>query len=322
MVKRIERDEARVGMFVESLEGAWLDNPFGARRFVLRSETDVDLIKASKITGIYINTVLGVDTDGSRQSSSARQPSSGKVAPSADAQAAAQATVRVVQASVQRLESQLNGAKTGSAIDIKGMSQIVGDISAQIEDSPAILLDMTRLKSRDKVTFVHSVAVSALLVHFGRHLKLEEEQIQLLGVAGLVHDIGKLAIPTEILYKTGALTTEERGIVMQHPAVGYDLLKRQAGMPQIVLDICRHHHERMDGKGYPDSLPGDALSVFVRMSTICDVYEAVTSVRPYKKPWSSSEALIWMLEHSDYFDIPLLWKFIFSLDSEQTRGVI
>ena len=305
-------------MFVESLEGAWLDNPFGARRFVLKSETDVDLLKTSKITGIYINPVLGVDTDGSRHGSGAIKPPDGKAAPVADAQA----TVRVIQASVQRLEGQLNGAKSGSAIDIKGMSQIVGDISAQIEDSPAILLDMTRLKSRDKVTFVHSVAVSALLVHFARHLRLEEEQVQLLGVAGLVHDIGKLAIPTEILYKTAALTAEERRIVMQHPAVGYDLLKRQAGMPQVVLDICRHHHERMDGKGYPDRLSGDALSVFVRMSTICDVYEAVTSVRPYKKPWSSSQALNWMLEHSDYFDIPLLWKFILSLDSEQTRGVI
>lgn len=321
MVKRIERHEARVGMFVESLEGAWQENPFAKRRFLLRSESDVDLIKTSRVTGIYINVSLGVDVDGSRKSPAAKADRNSLESQTPAGVEVRQATVRVVQASVQSLENQFNRTKSGNAIDIESVSQIVGDISTQIGESPAILLDMTRLKSRDKVTFVHSVAVSALLVHFARYLGYNEEQIRLLGFAGLVHDIGKLAIPTEILYKTAALTAGERNIVMQHPAIGHEILQRQGDLPQIVLDICRHHHERMDGKGYPDRLPADELSIFVRMSTICDVYEAVTSVRPYKKPWSSQQALKWMLERADAFDIPLLWKFILSLDAELTRNL-
>ncbi len=320
MVKRIERDEVRVGMFIESLEGAWQDNPFGQRRFLLRSETEVDLIRNSRITGIYINLAKGVDVDGSSGRFATSTPP--RRNPSREAVVdERRATVRVVQASVKRLETAFNQSRSGEPINIESVSEIVGDISAQIGDSPAILLDITRLKSKDKVTFVHSVAVSALLVHFARHLQFEEPLVHVLGFAGLVHDIGKLAIPTTILNKSSALTADERDIVMQHPAIGHDILKRQANLPGVVLDICRHHHERMNGKGYPDGLPAGDLSLYVRMSTICDVYEAVTSVRPYKKPWSSATALSWMLQHGDHFDIPLLWKFILSLDSELTKGV-
>lgn len=320
MVKRIERHEARVGMFIESLEGAWQDNPFGKRRFLLRSETEVDLIKNSRITGIYINLAKGIDVDGSSRSFAKDPPS--RVAPLGKPVADnRRATVRVVQASVKRLETAFGQSQNGEPIDIAGVSGIVGDISTQIGDSPAILLDITRLKSKDKVTFVHSVAVSALLVHFARHLQFEEPLVHLLGFAGLVHDIGKLTIPTAILNKTGALTAEEREIIMQHPASGHEILKRQGNLPGVVLDICRHHHERMNGKGYPDGIFAGELSLYVRMSAICDVYEAVTSVRPYKKPWSSAMALSWMLQRGDHFDIPLLWKFILSLDSELTRGV-
>lgn len=320
MVKRIERHEARVGMFIESLEGSWQDNPIGQRRFLLRSATEVDLIRNSRITGIYINPAKGVDIDGGRQCHAEVSPTPG-AQPQQDLPEKRKATVKVVQASAMRLESAFEKSRSGDAIDIENVSQIVGDISTQIGDSPAILLDITRLKSKDKATFVHSVAVSALLVHFARHLRFEEPLVRVLGFAGLVHDIGKLAIPTAILNKTDALSTKERGLVMRHPAIGYDILKRQGNLPGVVLDICRHHHERMNGKGYPDRIPAGELSVYVRMSTICDVYEAVTSVRPYKKPWSSAMALSWMLEHGDHFDTQLLWKFILSLDSELTRGI-
>ncbi|CZT33640.1 HD-GYP domain-containing protein [Rhizobium sp. 9140] len=320
MVKRIERHEARVGMFIESLEGAWQDNPFGQRRFLLRSETEVDLIKNSRITGIYINLAKGVDVDGSNRSfANSSQPRSPP--PPKALLDERRATVRVVQASVKRLEAVFIESRCGEPINIESVSEIVGDISTQIGNSPAILLDITRLKSKDKVTFVHSVAVSALLVHFARHLHFEEPLVRVLGFAGLVHDIGKLAIPTAILNKASVLTAEEREIVMQHPAIGHDILKRQGNLPGVVLDICRHHHERMNSKGYPDGIPAGELSIYVRMSTICDVYEAVTSVRPYKKPWSSATALSWMLQHGDHFDTQLLWKFILSLDSELTRGV-
>jgi HD-GYP domain-containing protein (c-di-GMP phosphodiesterase class II) len=312
MVKRIEKHEIRVGMYVESLEGAWQDNPFGDRRFLLRSERDVELIKASRITGIYINAARGVDVDGAVRVIGARLP---------ERKVDRDDTIKRVQESVRQLEGEFGKVRSGEGVSFDSLGLIVGDISAQIEGSPAVLLDMTRLKSKDKVTFLHSIAVSALLVHFGRYLSFEEPVIRTLGLAGLVHDIGKLAIPTTILNKTTNLTPQERDIIMQHPAVGHALLVRQGGLPQIVLDICRFHHERMDGKGYPDRIAAGDLSVFVRMSTICDVYEAITSVRPYKKPWTSAQALGWMLERGDHFDVPLLWKFIFSLDSDMTHGV-
>jgi HD-GYP domain-containing protein (c-di-GMP phosphodiesterase class II) len=141
-------------------------------------------------------------------------------------------------------------------------------------------------------------------------------------MAGVLHDIGKLTIPMDVLHKQGPLNAAERRLVEQHPERGYALLSTQVNMPHLVLEICRSHHERLDGKGYPDRLVAENLSTEVRMSTICDVFDALTSARPYKKGWSSQQALSWMMARENQFDKALLWHFILSLDPEMTKGIL
>jgi len=115
-------------------------------------------------------------------------------------------------------------------------------------------------------------------------------------MAGLLHDLGKAAIPMAVLNKPGKLTDAEFTVVRSHPVEGYHMLKEGGGVEAAVLDACLHHHEKIDGTGYPDKLKGDKISLIARMAAICDVYDAVTSDRPYKRGWDPSESIRRMAE--------------------------
>ena len=103
-------------------------------------------------------------------------------------------------------------------------------------------------------------------------------------------------------------------LIRKHPEFGHEILLRYADMPSAVLDICRHHHERLDGKGYPDGLAAADIGPYVRICTICDVYDAITSVRPYKKPWTHADAVKWMMAQHGAFDRELMHEFFSSME--------
>jgi putative nucleotidyltransferase with HDIG domain len=138
---------------------------------------------------------------------------------------------------------------------------------------------------------MHSVAVCALMIALARQLGLSGEEIRAAGTAGLLHDLGKARIPSDILNKPGKLTEQEFEVIKSHPRHGWDLLRQVRGIDDISLDVCLHHHEKMDGTGYPDGLAGEEISLYARMGAVCDIYDAVTSNRPYKKGWDPAESL-------------------------------
>ena len=305
MLKRIEKNQLSVGMFIEGLEGSFLDTPFAGRRFLLESETDAKALKRSNLSGVFINTAKGLDVSaaGAVKRTNTNPDARNRRADRAAAQAA-------ISQSTTLLKGVFDSVRSGGSVSTETVAPIVGHITQSVDRSADILISMTRLKSRDEATFLHSIAVSALMVRFARYLKLDEETVGILGMSGLLHDIGKLAVPAELLTKDGALTDGEMMLMKDHPAEGHRMLSREGGIPEIVLDICLHHHERPDGKGYPFGLSGDALSPYVHMSTICDVYDAITSARPYKRAWSQREATAWMLERKGHFDRKLLLQFV------------
>ncbi|MBO9171735.1 HD-GYP domain-containing protein [Rhizobium sp. L245/93] len=197
-----------------------------------------------------------------------------------------------------------------SGIAFEAVAPIVDILVKSITDDPNLLISMTRLKSKDDMTFLHSIAVSSLMIRLARYLKYDENTVHLLGIAGLLHDIGKIEIPLGILVKAGALDDSELKLMQQHPAIGHELLQRNGSMPDVVLDVCLHHHERLDGSGYPKGLMEDQISRHARIAAICDVYDALTSARPYRKPWSQGKAGAWMLDKVGVFDRKLLFKFL------------
>lgn len=206
--------------------------------------------------------------------------------------------------------SMFEQARMGNAIDAVACKPLVEEVIESVDNHADALISLCRLKTADEYTYMHSVSVCALMVSLGRQLGLDDATCRDAGMAGLLHDLGKAAMPQEILNKPDKLTDEEFTIIKAHPVRGYEMLL-EAGMEnERVLDVCRHHHERMDGKGYPDGLSADTLSLIARMSAVCDVYDAVTSNRPYKAGWDPAQSLARMVSWEGHFDPVVLQTFI------------
>lgn len=320
MVTRIGKHQLEVGMFIEAVEGVWQDNANVGRRFLLNNKDDLYRLKSSNISAVFINPEKGLGVSGS--GGTGTSPARMGVYETRRLGAENLEMATAINRCAQQVKVLFEDTLTGRDITVEKFSPLLTDITESLQQDPAIFINMTRLKTQKSGTFIHSLAVCALLIHFGNFLEMDEEIVKLLGMAGLLHDIGKLAIANDVLNKCDELTNVERRLVERHPVSGHELLSGQSRMPQIVLDICRHHHERLDGKGYPDQLAGDDISIYVRMSSICDVFDALTTCRPYKKAWTSPEALSWMMNRNGHFDGALLWKFILSLDTSMTKGVL
>jgi len=166
----------------------------------------------------------------------------------------------------------------------------------ELERAEAVLFALARsIEGKDPHTEGHCERLSDVSVRLGEFIGLEGPQIQALRRAGIVHDIGKVAVPDHVLLKPGPLTEEERALVQRHPVVGEGICSPLKSF-QLVLPIIRHHHEKMDGTGYPDGLKGKAIPVTARVLQIVDVYDALITARPYKKAMPPAEALAVMEE--------------------------
>jgi HD-GYP domain-containing protein (c-di-GMP phosphodiesterase class II) len=175
---------------------------------------------------------------------------------------------------------------------------LVGDLRAGhlVEHEEAFLGGrvralMLRLADKDPSTEGHTRRVATLAVQIGERLGLPESRLRLLALGGLLHDMGKLSVPDQILGKPGALTDDEFAVIRRHPTWGRELLTELGGFPPLVLSLVEHHHERIDGGGYPHGARADALGLEVRVLTVADVYDALTADRVSRRAWPPERAL-------------------------------
>lgn len=301
MLTRIPKADVKRGMFVEAVECS--EVAFGKRRFFLDSDRELSAILKSPAEFVLINTTLGaVGGNG------AHLPDRGGTSlPLSPAEARAEAAATVAR-STRILKAELIGLVTGDPFDMASIKPVIEEITQADQQTSSFFFEVTRLKHKDETTFQHSLAVSILMGKLGDSLDLDVETVELLIVAGLLHDVGKLTIATGILQKQGALTAAERSTIKSHPRRGHQILKSHPAIPEEVLDISLHHHEALDGSGYPSRLAGSEISQLVRIATVCDVFDALTSARPYKQGWSTGKALGWMFERDRQFDRKLVLR--------------
>ena len=210
--------------------------------------------------------------------------------------------------------SMFQEVRMGNAISAEAAGELVEEISSSVLRNPGALISLARLKTADDYTYMHSVAVCGLMVSLARQLGLDEKEVREAGMAGLMHDLGKAVMPMAVLNKPGKLTDDEFDVIKSHPVEGHRLLLEGKSASAIVLDVCLHHHEKVDGSGYPDRLTGDAISIFAKMGAVCDVYDAITSNRPYKAGWDPAESIRKMTEWSkDHYDERVFQAFIKSI---------
>jgi HD-GYP domain-containing protein (c-di-GMP phosphodiesterase class II) len=220
---------------------------------------------------------------------------------------------RLCRSASKQVQQMFDDARLGRTLDAAGCSALVHDISASMTRNPGALLTLARLKTQDDYSYMHSVAVCALMIALGRQLGMDDGQCREAGVAGLMHDIGKAFIPPAILAKPGKLDDAEFAVIKTHPERGHHALVAGDTMAPSTLDVCLHHHERMDGKGYPHGLAGDQISLLARMGAVCDVYDAVTSDRPYKAGWDPADAIARMSQWEGHFDPAMIRALVLSL---------
>lgn len=311
MLKRIKRHQVRVGMYVTDIEDPLGDKAKPVRNFFITDETDVSKVRSSGIISLVIDIDKGCDIDAGAPSTTHRSHA-GTQSASSFSQAEIRQAMQAIEQTRPLLDTLFSDVRLSGTAAYEHADLAVDQIGRSMKENPAALIGITRLKSKDEYTFLHSVAVSALMIHFARFLHYDEATIHALGISGLLHDIGKMLMPSTLLSKKGTLTEDEMKQIRTHPVRGYELLARQ-GMPDMVLDVCLHHHERIDGKGYPFGLSGEKLSMAVRMAAICDVYDAMTSVRSYKAAWTPGQALAMMQKSEGCFDRHLLRQFNTSL---------
>lgn len=193
-------------------------------------------------------------------------------------------------------------ARMGRVMNVQDVDLLVEEISTSIIRHPHALISLSRLRTSDEYTYMHSVAVCALMVALARQMSLKEDQVRDAGVAGLMHDVGKMMISPAILNKPDRLTVDEFETMKYHPQAGVEILQGCQQVPPVVHDVCLHHHEKVDGSGYPHGLKGEEISLFAKMGAICDVYDAVTSDRPYKKGWDPAYSIREMASWKGHFD--------------------
>lgn len=282
--KTIRREQLRIGMYVHSFNGSWLEHPFWSSRMLVDDEQTLQRILTSSIRELVIDLTRGLDVvgadekqdassragiadfaeDESEQSVVAAEQAAGVIGLQDELQRARQVFAKGKRAVVQMFQD----ARLGRTMEVEGLHDLIDEMSTSVTRNAHALVSVARIKGKDEYTYLHSVAVAALMIGLARQHGCDEHTVRMAGLAGLLHDMGKALTPDVILNKPGKLTDEEYGVMRQHPRQGWELLRSWPGVPEEVLDVCLHHHEKMDASGYPEALPGDGISLLSRMGAI------------------------------------------------------
>jgi len=186
----------------------------------------------------------------------------------------------------------MSSARSGKALSSLEVRRVVEEIVSEVVRNPASLIQLTEIRALNDYTFGHCVSVSVLSLVAGVHLRLPRPDLLVLGTGAMLHDIGKMMIPSSFLInKEGALSPVEFHAVKQHTTYGYEVLSKVKELPDEVGLIALNHHERIDGSGYPQGLVGDEMGLLSQITTVCDVYDALTTKRPYRGRYLPHEAV-------------------------------
>jgi putative nucleotidyltransferase with HDIG domain len=327
MQRKISTIQLRVGMYVAKLDTDWVNHPFWRTSFAIEDDATIAKIRASGIREVWIDTERGLDAANDANSPAAADP---EASPPPAAAVAAPAVVaapareesmvhamqkarRICEAAREEVHAMFADARMGRAISVKTVGPLVEEIASAVKGNAAALISVARLKTHDDYTYLHSVAVCALMVALSRELGLDDDATRKAGFGGMMHDLGKALMPHDVLNKPGKLSVEEFDVMKTHAARGYDLLVEAGEADAVTLEVTLHHHEKIDGSGYPHGLAADAISMWARMGAVCDVYDAVTSRRPYKEGWDPALSVRRMASWRGHFDEAVLRSFVKSV---------
>jgi len=275
---KIHSDELSIGMFVCELDRPWEETPFCAQGFEIKTQSDIDTLSnyceyvfidlvRTQVTQVTIDDlpVAPVHENGFCFGPEELE----------SADAVSKQTSRLIQGLIEDI-------RFGQGLDVQLAKAAVSECISHVLSNPAAMMLLTRLRQKDEYTRQQAYSTCIYSIVLGRAMGLNSFQLENLGTCGMLHDIGKLAVPEYILNKSGSLSAEETEIVQKHTKAGRDLLMSAAHVYSGSVDVAYAHHENLDGSGYPRGLQGDQINLNSRIVSIVDKYDAITSPRPHR----------------------------------------
>lgn len=332
MLKQIPVADVQLGMFVHKFEGGWFDHPFWKAKFIIEDDRRLAAIRASKVRAVVIDTAKGKDVtpcspDAAGPSASSPPPLPGapirrrtSIKQRTAAQLSASQPTSMVQeveaASViaeqarDKLHKIFIAARLGKALDVRKVEPVVSDILASVRRNPQAFSSLMRCKLKNELIFRHALSVSALMVALADRMKLPALDIHHCGLAGLLLDIGVNHLPYVGDPPGGDYRNLSERIWNQHVILGHRALQNDDTLPPLVLDACLFHHERIDGRGYPQGISGEAIPLVARMAAICDSFDFRLTASDRNKALDPASAIEAMRADTGAYDPDILRIFI------------
>lgn len=324
MLRKIKIDQLRVGMYVDQVDKNWLDIPFFRR--AISSQEQIDRLRKYNVKELKIDTdrgrdligrrgdpvaVMAPELDGDNGSNGTEATQTRNVIPFCDEIETADA---IYSQATKAVRSMMEDMKAGRYIEEEAAQVVASEMVDSCIRNEDALVSLTTLRGHDEYTFTHSVNVAVYSLVLGNTLGMTEEELRRFGVAVLLHDVGKMLVPPEILHKPGKLTREEFEVMKLHVERGVAFLRESFPENDEVLIVAQAHHERIDGSGYPKGLTGNDVPIWGQIAAIGDIFDALTSRRCYKKEMTPHQALSLMYQLSGgELDTLLVERFIESV---------
>lgn len=307
---KLPADSLELGMHVTRLDRPWTELPLLLQGIKIQDPDEIDLLRKHCVyvyieieKAFWLESGLGILQQKEKSYPGLReQEDIRKVLPKAKF---------TFDNAYSHVNDVLESIGNGSQIDLESSRQVIQECIKSIEKNANALLWLTQIKHQDEYTAEHCLRVGILAIAFGQFLGFTNSELELLGLCGMLHDVGKIKVPEGILNKPSRLSKIEFEIMKEHTSLGKTILSDQKGAHKLIIDAAHYHHERIDGKGYPESLNASYLHKFIRIISIVDAYDAITSTRPYKEGSPAFDALkILFSERDMHFDRELTEAFI------------
>lgn len=304
---KIAADSLQLGMYVVELDRPWLEVPLMFQKFMIKREVELKTLKEyCKYVYIEVDEQFwSLQKD--KLKAKAKTAPLPENTPLHHELKRAQGTYEAAREEAVNL---FELAKMGMSLDIAHTRRVIQSCMISIMSNANALFWLTRIKDRSQFTAEHSVRVAILAIALGKYLKLDEQQLELLGLCGMLHDLGKTQIPEEIVDKPCQLTEVEMRVMQKHTILGYELVNSDHSINSTVKDVIKNHHAHIDGTGYP-KLPVEQISFYCRIISIVDAYDTMTSDTCYKRSVSARDALKELFnQRNKQFDGELVEAFI------------
>lgn len=344
MIQSLPVSQVSLGMFIHALDGPWLSHPFWQTQFLLTAPADLQTLRSCGVARVWVDFSRSVDhrppgvsaaAAGAGSHSTPGAPADEPPAPAApppadppppatephsDLATEIERALPVLRRGRRVMTTVFRQARLERAVDAATCLPVVDEIAASLRRNPSAFPSLARLKGRDDYLVMHALATCALMTGAARQLGLPEPAVHEAGLAGLLLDIGKARVPLDILNKPGRLSETEWELMRQHPLLSQRLLGPD--IPPAVVDVCLHHHEKLDGSGYPHQRTAEQISPLARLAAVCDVYDALSSRRAYKPAMDPAQALQWMATWAGHVDAGMLRALVGSVGVYPTGSLV